>query len=379
MYMNVNFEVCLKAAQRIVAAEKSLWPHSEGVMCGGSVEQREEKFERTGTSELQRLYELPAQLANLLTQNYTQPTVPSTLSDAELGFLDGLFSRNANDVPGSGLLQNVLSLPTGGYTGESALQALIANSGTNYEDATRALYERSFDKAKAAMQSGPASVRGAAGRQGIGLSELGTDMSLNRFREVDQRARQQDALVSGAVQLANAIESARRGTSLQAQTQLAGSVGDREGRMLGATQPMAGLRGTNLQNLTLASEVLGSPKSKTTENLRGAGSQFGWQMGTQLCCFIFLEALNGVLPEYVRRGRDEFCTPRRRSGYVRMAQWLVPLMQRFSFVKHAVNEVMVKPFLRFGEWHYARRGAGWLWKPLCYCWFGCWDILGKDC
>ena len=74
------------------------------------------------------------------------------------------------------------------------------------------------------------------------------------------------------------------------------------------------------------------------------------QQGT--CCFIFMEAYNGMLPDSVRICRDHFYReePRLAVGYCRMAEWLVPKMKRSSLVKWAVNLFMVKPLTDRAEY-----------------------------
>jgi hypothetical protein len=71
-----------------------------------------------------------------------------------------------------------------------------------------------------------------------------------------------------------------------------------------------------------------------------------------VCCFIFLEAYNGQLPESVRLCRDIYyqSDPQLATGYKRMATWLVPMMRKSRVVSWLVNHTMVKPITRYGEW-----------------------------
>ena len=80
-----------------------------------------------------------------------------------------------------------------------------------------------------------------------------------------------------------------------------------------------------------------------TQAMSGIGS---------MCCFIFLEAYNGQLPESVRLCRDVHYQrhPQLSVGYKRTARWLVPMMRKSRVVTWLVNLTMVKPITRYGEW-----------------------------
>ena len=168
---------------------------------------------------------------------------------------------------------------------------------------------------------------------------------------------------------------------MQAQGQNMGGELGRKSSAMSAASGVNDIRRANSGNLALASELLGRPKQTTTDDLRGRGNQntqtSNWGVGLT-CCFIFLEMLNGSLPDYVRRGRDKFNTPARREGYVWMSTWLVPLLRRSALIRSAVNLVMIKPFLIVGRWHFHRecRIAGPALWPLCWAWFWLWSILG---
>jgi hypothetical protein len=70
------------------------------------------------------------------------------------------------------------------------------------------------------------------------------------------------------------------------------------------------------------------------------------------CCFIFLEALNGELPDYVRELRDYYYEkePLIAKGYKRLATKLVPLMKRSKLIKKLVNLIMVRPIVNYGAY-----------------------------
>lgn len=70
------------------------------------------------------------------------------------------------------------------------------------------------------------------------------------------------------------------------------------------------------------------------------------------CCFIFLEAYHGNMPDSVRFCRDYYFDkqPKVAVGYVRMAKWLVPLMRKYTTVRKIVWNLMVKPITQQGEY-----------------------------
>jgi len=63
------------------------------------------------------------------------------------------------------------------------------------------------------------------------------------------------------------------------------------------------------------------------------------------CCFIFLAAYYGKLPECVRIRRDYWYAkkPSLSVGYKKMANWLVPLMERYTLCRALVWFLMIKP------------------------------------
>lgn len=384
--MNDLYKQCQEAARIIVQRSSDLYP-----LCHNAVNidfntqnsQGSQSFERKGTSESQKQYTLPGDLGAQLASLYTAPPVDSTTTNLERNLIQGLLQRANSDFSGKSVLQDLENISPSGYAGKSALDNIIARNpySTDYENQTKQLYERSFDKAHSAAQSGQSNVRGGTARQGFELGELGTGMSQNRFKDITSQQNQEAGIVSQAVQSANVIEGARRNTQQGAVTAHNAIELGRNQQSIDATAPVGRNRQINLQNLMLASEVLGVPRQTQKDDLAGQGQQIQNSQGTNFgltCCFIFLQALNGVLPWYVRLGRDEFCTPKRRNGYNWMALWLVGWMSRSPFVAHLVNLLMIKPFLHFGTWYYAnQRSLGWLYTPIIFFWFLVWDLCGN--
>lgn len=105
----------------------------------------------------------------------------------------------------------------------------------------------------------------------------------------------------------------------------------------------------------------------------------GINPGGNKCCFIFLEATNGNLPYYVRELRDfyYYSEPAIRTGYVRTARYLVPLMQRFSTIKKLVNLTMVKPIISYGASMYNIEPYNKRNHTIKKLWFKIWSLIGR--
>ena len=234
-------------------------------------------FRRTGTSQQARAYSLPGALASLIASNYGDTRLSPTVGTAEQNFLLNLFNRSAGVIPGGLVLKNIYDTDPTAFSGSPELAKMIARDpyATDYEDSTKDLYERSFDKAKSAVQSGPSNVRGATARQGFALSDLGTQESLNRFREIRGQQDKEAGIVQQAVQISNLIENARRGAHLQAQNQQSGAESARTREALGATTGTGAIRKMHLGALATGGEFVGVPRATVLENLVGRGSQTG--------------------------------------------------------------------------------------------------------
>jgi len=111
----------------------------------------------------------------------------------------------------------------------------------------------------------------------------------------------------------------------------------------------------------------------------GIGESISGQVGS-VCCFIFLEVTNGMLPPWVRDCRDAYyeAVPRIALGYRRMAKLLVPLMRHSSVIKKAVNKWMVKPIAQYGGFLYGIKGYEHHGDKISYkrFWFTIWKLLG---
>lgn len=104
------------------------------------------------------------------------------------------------------------------------------------------------------------------------------------------------------------------------------------------------------------------------------GGQVGSGQATTSCCFIFLAF--GPLDPVVRRYRDEHMTPRNRRGYYRLADFLVPRMERSRLWTWAVRMLMVDPMTCYGRWVYDEGKLGAIFAPVAHFWLTVFNVAG---
>jgi len=104
----------------------------------------------------------------------------------------------------------------------------------------------------------------------------------------------------------------------------------------------------------------------------------GGQGGGGGCCFIFLEVDNNILNRIARKYRDEYGTPQMKSGYKRLANWLVPLMRKNKTIKQLVKWSMVRPCIWAGKAFYKENHWGWLFYPILQGWLKLFSFLGRN-
>lgn len=387
--MNYTFLNCLAAARQIVDAERRLYPGCEdavGFNVGGSSGSSKQKFQRGGTSQNDINYQLPAFLQSLITNNANTATSDPGLGQTQTNLLTSLMGKTQNSLPYTDVLRNNASISPTSFTGASTLGSIAARDpySSQFEQSTQAAYEQRASDAMAQVQSGPDAVRGGNSRSGIAQGVMAEQLAQGRGQEVRNAQVQDAGIVGAASQMFNQLENARRGIQLGSQNQFGGQVLQQDQNALGAAKVADSRKMANLGSLQMASDLLGTKKGVTTDNLTGYGAQTNeaqnWGVNVLGgCCFIFLEALNGDLPWYIELARRDFYTGHRRHGYKWMANWLVPAMRRFRLVRTAVNTTVVLPFLRYGRWLYSDPGSKWydtLWGPYCNLWLAAWTFLG---
>lgn len=347
-------------------------------------------FQRQGTTTTGQGWQLPAWLSSLLQQAPVQTQMPASVQSMDWSAIMGLLGQDQTAVPGKSILDFLMSIDPTTFTGSPQLDSIMARNpySTDYETQMNGLFDRQFNTARADALSGPQNVRGGQARQGFELADVGTQQGLNRYGKVLEQQNKEAGIVEQATHIANMIESMRRGSTLQAQQQEQMGEHARAGETTEASGLLARSRANNASFLQLASEMLGTKVNQVQEDLSGEGQQIesstGQTSGSGInagmtCCFIFLEMLNGTLPDYVRAARDHYYTPNRRRGYVWMSTWLVPWMKKSKAVRHLVNWTMCQPLMAYGRFMFTTDGIVYtaiVTRPVVEFWFFLWSACG---
>ena len=151
-----------------------------------------------------------------------------------------------------------------------------------------------------------------------------------------------------------------------------------DNKFMGATQGAGNQAAGYGQNLLNQAGDNNRTAMGINANRRDGLDRFNETIGS-VCCFIFMEGLNGQLPWTVRKYRDMYyhAEPEIALGYRRMAKWLVPLMERFDFVKSLVNETMIMPMVQYGFYLEGLSDNGSQYKGRNNFWLKAWKFLGK--
>lgn len=342
-------------------------------------------FKRQGVTKNTKGTTIPSFLKDVITSNVGDSKIPTSLSSGQDNFLAGLLGRDNTSPPGVGYLQQQMSIDPTQYDGKGLLQTLASRDpfSDGYKNDTSARYEDTVRQGLAQVGSSPDAVRGGQNRVSLSKGEALDKMALNRTDEIRRAQLQDSSMGSQAAQIMAAVEAGRRAIITGSQDQWVKQFLGGQTQGVEAARSVDARRGINTGNTALAAKTLGTEYGEVDENLTGVGNQSGssegWNAGLN-CCFIFLEALNGNLPWYCRRGRDIFQTPQRRAGYVQISKWLVPMMAKYPLVKRFVNFALVKPFLKLGAWYFADESAKPRWKfygLYCVGWMSLWQFLGR--
>lgn len=379
------WEAAQLAAERIVAAERELWPNSDGVVAfsiGGG--ESDTSFERSGTSRNDISTLLPTLLSELLSSNASTSAPDAGLASNQRSFLSSLLTRDQSATPGKATLDSTMAIDPQTFSGSPALAVMAGRNpySTQFENDTNAAYRQRAADALAQVQSGHEAVRGGQSRSAMAQGVMAERLAQGRGQEVRGAQLQDAGIVQGASGLFNSIESGRRGLQLGAQNQLGNQAIGRTANTVDGSRSVDASRGQHSAALDLASRLLGTRSGLVTDSLSGKGNQGTSSWGVNIlggCCFIFLESLNGKLPWFVELARFDYYTPIRRDGYKWMSTWLVPLMRRSRAARWLVNNVMVKPCLTWASFHYGVPGTPfrWLCWPVVRWWFCVWHVLGR--
>ncbi len=351
---------------------------------GGSKSSGDNRFERTGTATTSSWRDLSP--ANGLFNNAFNATQPGAAN----GAVDGsLVSRMGLTLPSTPyqpelckiIRSNIPDVAQPGYSSLTA-QSQVNPYSSSYADNSFNRYAEEMQRAMSMARSGPVATRGGTAAQGFVQAEVANDMGRQR-EDMLQRNRQVDATISQS-----ASQQLGQGRAQMNQTALSGIqsqfgnfynlLQDKQGASTLASERLKMYDDLVPQFAQLASQAYGTESN----NLRGYGMQASQSMGAglNLCCFIFLEAYHGKLPNVVRRYRDEKAPENsaRRRGYIRMSKWLVPAMRVSVVARTLVGCLLTRPLTSYGKWYYGEGKVGVVFKPVEAFWMKVWEKLGKN-
>jgi len=414
MHNKVLFEACLAAASVLVKKYRLTLPEGVEVLAfggGGSSSSSSNQFSRRGTTQNLSYRQLPGTPANWDTagngpwwsesiQRTAGKMTPLGQDDSGKAYGDTQAGRRDNffynlidpsmesyktRMPSAGTFEDILDRPIDGQIGRSQLQSQATKDiySNDYELATNDRFDDVVGRTLAQARTGPEAVRGATGRTAMMDADVLERAALNRGDELRRWQSVDASIQQQAAQMLEAMEQGRVATQLGAQDQWARqTMQDRGSAQMGAGNDLTNWVQQAAQLWTLASNLYGDSVGESYEDLSGQGAQSGstgsWSVN--LCCFIFMEAYNGTLPEVVRRARDVLGTDVTRQGYRRMANWLVPLMKKSKVVRFLVNVLMIKPLITYGEGYFGEENAKRWWKvctPFRHFWFTLWEKTAK--
>lgn len=351
---------------------------------GGSTGSGDTRFSRQGTVSTSSWRDLSKDQKGLFDQAFGKVS-DNNLSGSVAPMLTDRMQRGWGDVPYSDAICQVVksNLPANSVPGQNSLQqqANINPYSSGYENNTFARYSDEVQKTLGMTRSGPAASRGGTAAQGFMMSDAVNQLGMNR-EDVLSKNRQADASIQ---QGASGMLGQQRGRMDSAALQGAGTGFGGFFNLLQDQQSAASLTSERAKIFSdlvptftsLASKMQGMEKN----DLSGQGAQTSSSMGAgvNLCCFIFLESYNGVLPDSVRRYRDMAAPENsaRRKGYISMSRWLVPAMRVSGFSRKLANHLLVKPLTKYGEWYYGKNKLGWVYWPVKQIWFKIWELTGK--
>jgi hypothetical protein len=106
----------------------------------------------------------------------------------------------------------------------------------------------------------------------------------------------------------------------------------------------------------------------------------GGGCGGSGCCFILLEAKykERVIDQVIRRYRDEHTTERNLRGYYKVAEKIIPLMQKSKIFKSIIVLTFASPALYYAKWYYKENNWGWIFTPLKLFWMTLFNVLGTN-
>lgn len=240
-----------------------------------TVQAQSTAFRREGITQHRKGFVFPSGLGTLISDSAFNSSVSGTFATGERAFLYSLLTQDPTVIPGGITLKNIQSLFPWAFNGAENLQSIYQRDpfSSEFEEETRALYERSYSKARAVAQSGPTNVRGGTARQAFELAALDTELSNNRFREIWQAQMAISQVVIAAVQAAGQVEQDRWRLQLQAQQQQAATEQGRVVQGLSASESATAMRASHERLISSGIQYLGQEQMEIEESLEGEGRQ----------------------------------------------------------------------------------------------------------
>lgn len=342
-------------------------------------------FKRQGTTTSVKSKDRPGFVRSAGQNVIESANITPGLEDIENATLASLMSKDYQSLPGMDRLTQFFSLVPTEFNGSAALGSIagIDPYSTAYRDGLEGFFSNVFGEAAANARTGPDAVRGGTAHGAMVEGSVLEKAALDKFREVTGLQLAQADVTTKAAQILQMLEQSRRGQAMQGQNQMIQQYLEGLGLASGAADLVNRKRQVGASSIAGLDGLFGTESVQNIDNLFGKGQQnttgTAWNVGLD-CCFIFMEALNGQLPWYVRRGRDVLRTDRQARGYRRMGRWLIPKMQRHRWLAKLVNGTLVKPFLCYGAWFFNAEGnrpiLGRACEPICNFWFKVWNMLG---
>jgi len=351
---------------------------------GGSKSSGDNRFERYGNTTTSSQRTLSPQMSGLF-DNAFNSTEPGIANSAVDGSLTSRMGLTLPSTPYQPELCKIIrsNLPEVGQPGQESLmaQSQVNPYSSSYADNSFNRYAEETQRAMSMARSGPMATRGGTAAQGFAQAEVANDMGRQR-EDLLQRNRQVDATIGQSA--SQQLQQGRQGMN---QTAL-GGIQSQFGNFYNMLQDKQGASTLASERLKMYDDLVPTfaqlaSQAVTSENnnLSGYGVQASQSMGAgmNLCCFIFLEAYNGQLPNVVRRYRDMKAPENsaRRNGYIKMSRWLVPAMRVSRLVRFITSHLLTKPLTSYGKWYYGEGKIGWVFKPVELFWMKVWELTGK--
>ena len=388
----VKFWLCRQVARLIVRYNAWKYGYSTAqnidFSVGGGDSSGSTAFSRTGTENKASSYALPTDLASLIDGAIQQLSLDN--SDPHNTLMTNLLSQDPTSYQGSTQLNNVINTTAESQPWYSNLlnQAQRDPYSTSYETGTQDAYLNRLNETLAGIDS--SSHRTGTQHQALVKGQAVADATRDRSADLARQRGVDSGISLNSAGLLNGLKQFTGGQVIAGEQAANESVNQRVMQALqaGGQRTTRGVAsaGANAQSAT----TRGTSNEVITNDTSGQGQQsnsnFTWGTGGGVgCCWIVSTSYNGypngMLPPFVRRGRDEHQTPEGYRGYRKMAQWLVPRMMRSKLWMAGVNAVMVRPITWYGAWLYKQTNHtgyrwGWLFKPVFHGWLKTWKKLG---